>query len=494
MLNLQQKLKLQQKLSPQQIQVIKMLEYPTIELEERIREEMEANPALDEGKPDAPENAENEGDYNDTCDEEHVSDGDGEGDMSNDFDLTEYTSDDDIPDYKLQSHNHSVNDKEMTMPLSEQESFHEHLNSQLELMRLERRVLGLATYLVGNIDDDGYLRRSIENMQDDLAFQFGVEATDDEMQKALEAVQTLEPAGVGARDLQECLVLQLKRRTQTPDIRHAIEIIEKWFEQFSKRQYDYIARRLGISEDEMRAATAEIKKLNPKPGNAYATQTELMQSQITPDFIVENDNGRLLVSLNNANIPDLRVSRDYTDMVTDFKANKANQTKQMRDAITFAKQKIDAAQWFIDALQQRNITLLNTMNAIVEHQREYFLEGDETKLRPMRLKDIAEQVGYDVSTISRVSNSKYVQTSFGIFPLKHFFVETMQTTDGGETSNRAIKKIISDLVASEDPRNPVNDDQLTDYLRKSGFVIARRTVAKYREQLGIQVARLRREI
>lgn len=486
MLNLQQNLKLQQKLSPQQIQVIKMLEYPTIELEERIREEMEANPALDEGKPDNTDNEIETNTDEQHDDEEHIGD--------SDFDLTEYTSDDEIPDYKLQTHNHSADDKEASMPLSEQQSFQEHLAAQLELMRLDKKIFGLATYLIGNIDDDGYLRRSLEAMQDDLAFQFGVTATDDEMQQALEAVQSLEPAGIAARDLQECLVLQLKHRRQTPTTQAAINIVQNWFEQFSKRQYDYIARRLNIGEDDMRQAIAEIKRLNPKPGNAYATTAELMQSQITPDFIVENDNGRLIVSLNNANVPSLRINRDYTDMVNDYTANKANQTKQMRDAITFAKQKIDAARWFIDALQQRNITLLNTMNAIVEHQHEYFLDGDETKLRPMKLKDIAEQVGYDVSTISRVSNSKYVQTNFGVFPLKHFFVETMQTTDGGETSNRAIKKIIADLVAAEDPKKPINDDQLTESLRQSGYVIARRTVAKYREQLGIQVARLRKEI
>ena len=255
-----------------------------------------------------------------------------------------------------------------------------------------------------------------------------------------------------------------------------------------------MAKRLNISDDEMKNIVAEIRRLNPKPGNAYATAAELMQAQITPDFIVENDNGRLLVSLNNVNVPDLRVSKEYTDMVNEYVGNKANQTRQMHDAITFAKQKIDAARWFIDALQQRTVTLLNAMNAIVEHQREYFIDGDETKLRPMKLKDIAEQVGYDISTISRVSNSKYVQTNFGIFPLKHFFVETMQTSDGSETSNRAIKTIIANLVAGEDPRNPINDDQLTEYLQKSGYIIARRTVAKYREQLGIQVARLRKEL
>ena len=329
---------------------------------------------------------------------------------------------------------------------------------------------------------------------DDLAFQFGVNASDNDMRTALEAVQNLDPAGIAARNLQECLLLQLKRRPQTIDTTRAITIVEKHFEQFSKKQYETLAKRLNISDDEMKNVVAEIRRLNPKPGNAYATAAELMQAQITPDFIVENDNGRLLVSLNNVNVPDLRVSKEYTDMVNEYVGNKANQTRQMHDAITFAKQKIDAARWFIDALQQRNVTLLKTMNAIVEHQREYFIDGDETKLRPMKLKDIAEQVGYDISTISRVSNSKYVQTNFGIFPLKHFFVETMQTSDGSETSNRAIKTIIANLVAGEDPRNPINDDQLTEYLQKSGYIIARRTVAKYREQLGIQVARLRKEL
>ncbi|MGN0187007.1 MAG: RNA polymerase factor sigma-54 [Paludibacteraceae bacterium] len=482
-INLQQNLKLQQKLSPQQIQVIKMLEYPTVELEERIREELEANPALDEGKAEMPDNDDNE--FDNTSDE--TTD-------NNDFDMTEYAADDDIPDYKLQTHNHSADDKETTMPLSAQQSFHEHLTDQLGLMRLDRRILGLATYIVGNIDDDGYLRRDLESMADDLAFQFGVSASDNDMRAALAAVQNLDPAGIAARNLQECLLLQLKRRPQNTDTARAITIVEKYFDQFSKKQYEILAKRLNITDNDMKNVVAEIRRLNPKPGNAYATTAELMQAQITPDFIVENDNGRLLVSLNNVNVPDLHVSKEYTDMVNEYVGNKANQTRQMHDAITFAKQKIDAARWFIDALQQRNITLLKTMNAIVEHQREYFIDGDETKLRPMKLKDIAEQVGYDISTISRVSNSKYVQTNFGIFPLKHFFVETMQTSDGGETSNRAIKTIIANLVAGEDPRNPINDDQLTEYLQKSGYIIARRTVAKYREQLGIQVARLRKEL
>ncbi len=482
MLTLQQNLKLQQKLSPQQIQVIKMLEYPTVELEERIREEMEANPALDEGKDESTENADNEFDTQNN-----------ENNSNDDFDLTEYAADDDIPDYKLQVNNHSADDKDVSMPMSAQQSFHENLNDQLELMRLERTILGLATYIVGNIDDDGYLRRDVESMVDDLAFQYGISVTDEDMQRALDAVQSLDPAGIAARTLQECMLLQLRRRPQTEVVKSAIVVVEKYFELLSKKQYEQIAKRLNISDDEMKLVAAEIKRLNPKPGNAYATPAELMQAHITPDFIVENDNGRLLVSLNNANVPELRVSKDYKDMVNEYVGNKANHTKQMHDAIAFAKQKIEAARWFIDALQQRNITLLKTMNAIVEHQRDYFLEGDETKLRPMKLKDIAEQIGYDISTISRVSNSKYVQTNFGILPLKHFFVETMQTTDGGETSNRAIKKIISDLVAAEDPKKPINDDQLTEYLQKAGYVIARRTVAKYREQLGIQVARLRKE-
>ncbi|HPW90280.1 MAG TPA: RNA polymerase factor sigma-54 [Paludibacteraceae bacterium] len=481
MLKQQLSIKQQQKLSPLQIQVIKMLEYPTVELEERIREEMEANPALDEGR------------------EESVSEHDdfdlsGEEDYTNDdFDLTEYAADDDIPDYKLRTNNHSADDKEVSIPLSSHTTFHEYLSSQLELGEADTKIRHLAQYLIGNIDDDGYLRREIEAMVDDLAFQFGLSITDADMEKALALVQNLDPAGVGARDLRECLLIQLRHKPNSSAVVLAERVIDRFFDQFSKKQYDAIARRLGLSEDEMKDVVAEIMKLNPKPGNAFSTPAEILLQQVTPDFIVENNNGRLSVSLNNSNIPELRVSKTYTDMVSDFVGNKENQNREMRDAILFAKQKIDAARWFIDAIKQRNVTLLKTMNAIVEEQYDFFLEGDDTKLRPMKLKDIADKVGFDVSTISRVSNSKYVQTDFGVFPLKYFFSETMQTVSGEEVSNKEIKQIIVDIVAEEDKSNPIVDDVLTEMLREKGYIIARRTVAKYREQLNIPVARLRKE-
>ena len=480
MLKQQLNIKLQQKLSPLQIQVIKMLEYPTVELEERIREEMEANPALDEGREEP-------------VSEENDFDSGGDDDFDTDFDLTEYAMDDDIPDYKLQTNNHSVDDKDVSMPLSGQTTFHEYLTSQLELCEADTKTRQLAQYLIGNVDDDGYLRREIEAMVDDLAFQFGLSITDAEMQKALVVVQNLDPSGVGARDLKECLLLQLRHKQATSSIMLAERVIDRFFEPFSKKQYDLIARRLGLSDVEMKEVVAEIMKLNPKPGNAFSTPSEILLQQVTPDFIIENDNGRLSVILNNSNIPDLKVSKTYNNMVSDYVGNKENQNREMRDAILFAKQKIDAARWFIDAIKQRNVTLLKTMNAIVEEQYAFFLEGDDTKLRPMKLKDIADKVGFDVSTISRVSNSKYVQTEFGVFPLKYFFSETMQTASGEEVSNKEIKQIIVDVVSEEDKSNPIADDALTEILREKGYVIARRTVAKYREQLNIPVARLRKK-
>jgi len=317
--------------------------------------------------------------------------------------------------------------------------------------------------------------------------------TDADMEKALLVVQNLDPSGVGARDLKECLLLQLRHKQATSSITLAERVIDRFFEPFSKKQYDLIARRLGLSDAEMKEVVAEIMKLNPKPGNAFSTPSEILLQQVTPDFIIENDNGRLSVILNNSNIPDLKVSKTYNNMVSDYVGNKENQNREMRDAILFAKQKIDAARWFIDAIKQRNVTLLKTMNAIVEEQYAFFLEGDDTKLRPMKLKDIADKVGFDVSTISRVSNSKYVQTEFGVFPLKYFFSETMQTASGEEVSNKEIKQIIVDVVSEEDKSNPIADDALTEILREKGYVIARRTVAKYREQLNIPVARLRKK-
>ncbi len=473
--------KLQQKLSPLQIQVIKMLEYPAIEMEERIREEMEANPALEEGRDK--EEEENNDEYSNSEEDR--------GDEK--VDLEEYAIDDDIPDYRLNINNYSPDEQPDSVPFSAGISFHEHLLAQLELSTTNSTIRHLAEYLVGNIDEDGYLRRSIEMMVDDLAFQVGITVPDSDMYKALEIVQDLEPAGVGARSLQECLMLQLDRKKSTNSIEHAKRIITSFFDQFSKKQFDVIGRRIGVEETELKLAIAEILKLNPKPGNAFANGSESLMERITPDFVVENDNGKLTITLNNSNIPELRVSQNYSNMVQDFMGNKTNQSREMKDAILFAKQKIDAARWFIDAIKQRNATLMKTMNAILCEQYNFFLSGDDSQLRPMRLRDIADKVGFDISTISRVSNSKYVQTEFGVFPLKYFFSETMMTNQGEEVSNKEIKQIIVQVIQEEDKAQPIADDALTDILKEKGYIIARRTVAKYREQLNIPVARLRKK-
>ena len=350
-------------------------------------------------------------------------------------------------------------------------------------------------YIIGNIDEEGYLRRSPESMVDDIVFQAGVETTDEEMKRLVREVQQFDPAGVGAINLQECLILQLERREQTPDVINAQKIITNFFEEFSKKHYDRIIRSMAITEVELKEALNQIVKLNPKPGNAWSGNVlEKTFSTIVPDFIIENDEGTLTVQLNNSNVPELRVSSMYNEMFRDFTSNKENQSREMKDAVMFAKQKIDAARWFIDAIKQRQQTLIATMTAIVNYQREFFIEGDETYLKPMVLKDIADITGYDISTISRVSSSKYAQTEFGIFPVKFFFSETMLNDSGEEISTREIKKIMLECIDEEDKRAPINDDKLAEVLKEKGYNIARRTVAKYREQLNIPVARLRIEI
>lgn len=481
MLNLQQNIKLQQKLSPLQIQVIKMLEYPAVEFEERIREEMEANPALEEGKD---ENSDTD-DF-DTASANETNDG--ISDVYDDYDM-----DDDIPDYRLNINNGSPDDKHETIPFSGGISFHEHLEDQLKMSAADKKTQQLAQYLIGNIDEDGYLRRDLESMIDDLAFQAGISVSEEEMQNALTVVQGLDPAGIGARNLQECLSLQLHQKEPTLCIKTATRVIDDFFEPFSKKQYDLIAKRMNLSDEQMRNAIEEIVKLNPKPGNAFANPAETLIQRVTPDFVVENDNGILSVHLNNGNLPELRVSPSYHHMVQEFMGNKKNQTQANKNALLFAKQKIDAAAWFIDAIKQRNTTLLQTMEAIVKAQYDFFLEGEEAKLKPMKLKDIADKIGYDVSTISRVSNSKYVQTEFGIFPLKYFFSESMMTDSGEEVSNKEIKQIIQEVIDTEDKNHPIADGDLTDLLQEKGYIIARRTVAKYREQLNLPVARLRKK-
>ena len=483
MLKQQLQQKLQQKLSPAQIQVIKMLEIPTLELEERIRQEIEENPVLEEG----PETSE-------LNDEEDVNQGD-ENDSNDDFDLNEYMPDDDIPDYKLVANNTSRDDRHDDIPFSAGFTFHEFLADQVGLLNLNEHERKLVEYIIGNIDEEGYLRRDAESMVDDIVFQAGIETTDAEMKRLVKLVHQFDPAGVGAANLQECLQLQLERREPTETVKNARRIVLDFFEEFSKKHYDKIIRSMSLTEESLKDSLAEITRLNPKPGNAWGGNVlEKSFSTIVPDFIIENDNGVLTVQLNNSNVPELRINSTYNEMFEDYSNNKSNQTREMKDAVMFVKQKIDAARWFINAIKQRQQTLLTTMTAIIDFQHEFFIEGDETFLKPMVLKDIADVTGYDISTISRVSNSKYVQTEFGIFPVKYFFSESMTNDSGEEISTREIKKIMQECIEDEDKRNPLNDDRLVDVLKEKGYLIARRTVAKYREQLNIPVAPLPKEI
>lgn len=478
MLSQQLQQKLQQKLSPQQIQVIKLLEIPTVELEERIRQELEENPALEEGADDIL------GDEIDNTDEK-------EG--NEEIELDEYMPDDDIPDYKLQTNNYSSENKREDIPFSIGITFHEYLMDQLRLRNLSEQKQMVAEYIIGNIDDEGYLRRDIESMIDDIAFQQGMEVHEMDILETLTVVQDFDPAGVGARDLRECLSLQIERKTRTPSVELAERIINGCFEEFTKKHYDKIIKKLNASEEQLKAASAEIVKLNPKPGNAWVSLLERNMQQVIPDFILEVENGEPRILLNNRNVPELRVSNTYQEMFQDYSQNKQN-NKEMKDAVLFVKQKLDSAKWFIDAIKQRYNTLLSTMTAIVNFQKEFFLKGDDTLLRPMILKDIAEITGLDISTISRVSNSKFIQTDFGVYPVKYFFSESMQTDSGEEVSSREIKSILQKCINEENKKKPLTDEELAQALKEKGYIIARRTIAKYREQLNIPVARLRKII
>jgi len=482
MLKQQLQQKLQQKLSPAQIQVIKMLEVPTLELEERIRQELEENPALEEG---AEQTAESE------IDEDFGDD----GGNNDDFDPEEYMSDDDIPDYKLKANNTSKDDKHEDIPFTAGMTFHEFLIDQVGLLNLSEKERLLTEYVIGNIDEEGYLRREPEAMVDDIVFQAGIQTSDEEMYKVINYVRQLDPPGVCASCLQECLLLQLERKDQTLSVKLAKTLVKDYFEEFSKKHYEKIQRGLEMDDTMLKKVMNEITHLNPKPGNAWSGNVlEKSMSTIVPDFILENDENHLTVHLNNSNIPELRVSNTYNNMFQDYAGNKQNQNREMKDAVMFVKQKIDSARWFIDAIKQRQQTLLNTMMAIVEFQKAFFIEGDDTYLKPMILKDIADITGLDISTISRVSNSKYIQTEFGIFPVKYFFSESMTNDSGEEVSTREIKQILQECIANEDKHKPINDDALAEVLKTKGYIIARRTVAKYREQLNIPVARMRKEI
>jgi RNA polymerase sigma-54 factor len=484
---LKQKLqqKLLQKLSPQQIQMIKLLEVPTLQMEQRIKKELEENPALEEGQDDeeVPEGEEEEENF-----EEEDKD-------QEEFTLDDYIDEDDIPDYRLHTDNYSRDDeKKAEIPFSVGSTFQEHLESQLGLRELTDKQKILGEYIIGNIDEDGYLRRELINIVDDLAFLQNVNTTEQELEEVLEIIQDLEPAGVGARNLRECLLLQLeKKNISQPSIHLAYKIIDLHFEEFTKRHYDKIITRLGISESNLKSAIDEVLKLNPKPGGVYNDPFSKTAQPIIPDFILELSEDGFDLHLNSRNLPELRLSAAYSEMLHAYSKDKS-QKKEMKDAVLFVKQKIDSAKWFIDAIKQRQNTLLLTMNAILEYQQEYFIDGDETKLRPMILKDVAEMTGLDISTVSRVANSKYIQTHFGILPLKFFFSEGLQTNAGEEVSTREIKRILQDCIDNEEKRKPLTDERLTEILQEKGYQIARRTVAKYREQLNIQVARLRREI
>ena len=480
-LSLQQKLL--QKLSPQQIQVIKLLEIPTLLLEQRIKKELEENPVLElESEGQEPE------EDNETRD-------DAEPDA--DVDKDEFTFDDyydeeeDIPSYKLNVNNYSKDDVYVDIPFSIGTSFHEFLYEQLGMVKFTEEEKQLAEYIIGNIDDDGYLRRDLVAISDDLAFNMNIEISEDELLKILKVIQEFDPPGVGARDLRECLLIQLNKKKG--DEQHtSYKILSDFFDEFTKKHYTKIQSKLELSDKELKDAIDHILKLNPKPGSSYSNPLNKSNQHIVPDFMLESIDGELILSLNQRNVPDLKINETYLGMLRALGQNHKDKSK--KEALQFVKEKLDSAKWFIDALQQRQTTLLLTMSEIINFQNEYFQDGDETKLRPMILKDIAERTELDISTISRVSNSKYIQTHFGIYPLKYFFSEGLQKDDGEEVSTREIKKILQDCIENEDKLKPLTDDKLALILKKKTYNIARRTVAKYREQLGIPVARLRKEL
>lgn len=477
-ISLQQRLL--QKLSPQQIQVIKLLEIPTMQLEQRIKSELEENPILELVEGDQTEES-----YDDDSDE---SKGDDE------FSLEDYMNEEDIPNYRLATNNYSKDDKQVDIPYSSGISFHDSLIEQLRLSDLKDDEQLVAEYIIGNIDEDGYLRRDLLSISDDLAFHRNIDVPLKDLERYLEIIQDFDPPGVGARDLQECLLLQILRKKGKDSTCLAAKILQDNFEEFTRKHYDKIIRKYDISEEELKEAIDEILKLNPKPGSSYNNPMSKSNQVIVPDFLLDLQEGELQLSLNQKNVPDLQLSSTYLELLKSYSDNKTMVSKDRKEAVMFMKQKLDSAKWFIDAIRQRQQTLMLTMSEIIRFQREFFQEGDETKLKPMILKDIADVTGLDISTISRVSNSKYIQTHFGIYPLKYFFSEGMQTDTGEEVSTREIKKILQECIANEDKRHPVTDEKLALILKEKSYIVARRTVAKYREQLGIPVARMRKEL
>ncbi len=480
-------LKLSQKLSPQQIQLMKLIQLPTQAFEQRLKEELFENPALESGKEEEELYEKDEFDNNEDYD-----DFEGSENIDTEINIDEYLSNDETPDYKLQANNYSDDDEDRQTPFAESISFHQDLINQLNTFILSDDQRSIAEFLVGSIDDDGYLRRTILDIVDDMAFTQGIYTDEKTVEKILHVVHELEPSGVGARDLQECLLLQLKHKTPTEYVELAIDIIENQFDAFTKKHYDKLLQKYEITQDRLKKAIEEIEKLNPKPGGSFDSSSRSVE-QIVPDFAIRIVEGELELTLNGRNAPSLHVSKDYQEMLQTYKDSR-DKSHSQKDAVQFIKQKLDSAKWFIDAIRQRQETLFVTMNAIMHFQQEYFLDGEETKLKPMILKDIADIVGLDISTVSRVANSKYVDTPYGTKLIKEFFSEAMKNDQGEEVSTLEIKNILKTIIEEEDKSKPLPDDQLAEILGERGYPIARRTIAKYRDLLDIPVARMRKKI
>ncbi|MFD0965237.1 RNA polymerase factor sigma-54 [Pseudofulvibacter geojedonensis] len=477
--------KLSQKLSPQQIQLMKLIQLPTQAFEQRVKQELEENPALDNNKS---ETDYEEDSYKDEFDDSY----DSESINTDDINIDEYLSDDETPNYRLQANNYSSDDEEKSVPYASGTTFTQHLINQLNTFRLNDHKYTIAEFLVGSINENGYLRRDLNDIIDDLAFTQNIFTSEEEVEEVLAIIHKLEPNGVGARNLQECLAIQLERKPKTAATATALAIINDAFEQFTKKHYQKLLQKFGISEEALRDAILEIEKLNPKPGGSYAGNNKVVE-HVVPDFTVRIVEGKLELTLNGRNAPELNISGEYSNMLKGYKETK-NKTKSQKDAVLFIKQKLDSAKWFIEAIKQRQQTLLVTMNAIMHYQEAYLLTGDEMELKPMILKDIADQIDMDVSTVSRVANSKYVDTPYGTKLIKEFFSESMKNDQGEDVSTREIKKILENVINEEDKKKPLTDEKLSKILKEKGYPIARRTVAKYREQLDIPVARLRKEI
>lgn len=476
--------KLSQKLSPQQIQLMKLIQLPTQAFEQRLKQELEENPALETGKEETESITDDfEDDYDDT---------DNETITAEDINIDDYLSDDEVPEYRTQANNYSSDDEEKTIPYAAGTSFNQYLLNQLNTVYLTDEEWSIAEFLVGSIDESGYLRRPISDILDDLAFTQNIYTEEKTIQQILSTVHELDPPGVGARSLEECLTIQLERKTVTPEIELAIDILKKSFDQFTKKHYQKLIQKHNVTEAQLKEAILEIEKLNPKPGGSYAGNNRIVE-HVVPDFSIRIVEGELELTLNGRNAPELHVSREYSNMLKGYKESK-DKSKSQKDTVLFIKQKLDSAKWFIDAIRQRQQTLFITMNSIMHYQSEYFLSGDERNLRPMILKDIADEIQMDVSTVSRVANSKYVDTPYGTKLIKEYFSESMKNEQGEDVSTKEIKKILETVIKDEVKRKPLTDDKLAAILKEKGYPIARRTVAKYREQLGIPVARLRKQI